>query len=135
LRRVVVTGLGAVTPLGNSVEEFWKNLVDGVSGADMITHFDASKFKTRFACEVKNFDPSTVIDKKEVRRLDLFAQYALYAAAEAYKDSGLTEGAFDPDRSGVIWGSGIGGLETFFQGSGSLCEGGWNAAFQPLLHS
>jgi 3-oxoacyl-[acyl-carrier-protein] synthase II len=133
LRRVVVTGLGAVTPLGNSVEEFWKNLVDGVSGADMITHFDASKFKTRFACEVKNFDPSTVIDKKEVRRLDLFAQYALYAAAEAYKDSGLTEGAFDPDRSGVIWGSGIGGLETFFREVEAFAKGDGTPRFNPFF--
>ena len=83
MRRVVVTGLGAVTPLGNTVEDFWQNLVAGVSGADSITHFDCSKFKTRFACEVKNFDPSSVIDRKEVRRLDLFAQYALYAADQA----------------------------------------------------
>ena len=114
MRRVVVTGLGAVTPLGNNVEDFWQGLVNGVSGANLITHFDASLFKTRFACEVKDFDPLTVIDKKEVRRLDLFAQYALYASAEAYKNAGLKEGNFDPDRSGVIWGSGIGGLETFF---------------------
>ena len=107
MRRVVVTGLGAVTPLGNNIPDFWNSLINGVSGADFITHFDCSKFKTRFACEVKNFDPSSVIDKKEVRRLDLYAQYALYAADEAYKDAGLTAETFDPDRSGVIWGSGV----------------------------
>jgi len=133
LRRVVVTGLGAVTPLGNNIPEFWDNLVKGVSGADAITHFDCSKFKTRFACEVKNFDPSTVIDRKEVRRLDLFAQYALFAADEAYKDSGLTEGTFDPDRSGVIWGSGIGGLETFFREVQAFSIGDGTPRFNPFF--
>jgi 3-oxoacyl-[acyl-carrier-protein] synthase II len=133
LRRVVVTGLGAITPLGNTVQEFWTNLVNGVSGADMITRFDCSKFKTRFACEVKNFDPSSVIDRKEVRRLDLFAQYALFAAAEAYQDAGLTEGNFDPDRSGVIWGSGIGGLETFFNEVQNFAKGDGTPRFSPFF--
>ncbi len=133
MRRVVVTGLGAVTPLGNNVQEFWTNLVNGVSGADMITRFDCSKFKTRFACEVKNFDPSSVIDRKEVRRLDLFAQYALFAAAEAYQDAGLTEGNFDPDRSGVIWGSGIGGLETFFNEVQNFAKGDGTPRFNPFF--
>ena len=95
LRRVVVTGLGAVTPLGNNVQDSWTALINGVSGAEMITHFDASKFKTRFACEVKNFDPSSVIDRKAVGRLDLFAQYALVAADQAYIDAGLNPENFN----------------------------------------
>jgi 3-oxoacyl-[acyl-carrier-protein] synthase II len=133
LRRVVVTGLGAVTPLGNNVQDFWTNLVAGVSGADMIKRFDCSKFKTRFACEVKDFDPSSVIDRKEVRRLDLFAQYALYAAHEAYHDAGFAEGNFDPDRSGVIWGSGIGGLETFFKEVEAFAKGDGTPRFNPFF--
>ena len=133
MRRVVVTGLGAVTPLGNNVQDFWDGLINGVSGANMITHFDASKFKTRFACEVKNFDPLTVIDKKEVRRLDLYAQYALYAADQAYKDAGFHEGNFDPDRSGVIWGSGIGGLETFFKEVSEFARGDGTPRFNPFF--
>jgi len=133
LRRVVVTGLGAVTPLGNNISDFWNGLVNGVSGADFITHFDCSKFKTRFACEVKNFDPLTVIDKKEVRRLDLYAQYALYAADEAYKDAGLTAETFDPDRSGVIWGSGIGGLETFYKEVDAFSKGDGTPRFSPFF--
>ncbi|MEZ5172281.1 MAG: beta-ketoacyl-ACP synthase II [Bacteroidia bacterium] len=133
MRRVVVTGLGAVTPLGNNVQDFWTNLINGVSGANPITHFDASKFKTRFACEVKNFDPLEVIDRKEVRRLDLYAQYALYAAHEAYADSGLGEGTFDPDRTGVIWGSGIGGLETFFNEVSAFAKGDGTPRFNPFF--
>jgi 3-oxoacyl-[acyl-carrier-protein] synthase II len=133
LRRVVVTGLGAVTPLGNNVQDFWNNLIAGVSGADMIKRFDCSKFKTRFACEVKDFDPSSVIDRKEVRRLDLFAQYALYAAHEAYHDAGFVEGSFDPDRSGVIWGSGIGGLETFFKEVEAFAKGDGTPRFNPFF--
>jgi len=133
LRRVVVTGLGAVTPLGNTVEEFWQNLIAGVSGADAITHFDCSKFKTRFACEVKNFDPSSVIDRKEVRRLDLFAQYAIVAANQAYHDAGLSEQNVDPDRSGVIWGSGIGGLNTFFKEVEEFAKGDGTPRFNPFF--
>lgn len=133
MRRVVVTGLGAVTPLGNTVEEFWQNLINGVSGADCITHFDCSKFKTRFACEVKNFDPSAVIDRKEVRRLDLFAQYALYAADQAYRDAGLSEQNCNPDRSGVIWGSGIGGLNTFFKEVEEFSKGDGTPRFNPFF--
>lgn len=133
MRRVVVTGLGAVTPLGNNVQDFWTNLIAGVSGADMIKRFDCSKFKTRFACEVKDFDPSSVIDRKEVRRLDLFAQYALYAAHEAYHDAGFAEGNFDPDRSGVIWGSGIGGLETFFKEVEAFAKGDGTPRFNPFF--
>jgi len=133
LRRVVVTGLGTVAPLGNSIPEFWEALIAGKSGAGPITHFDASKFKTRFACEVKNFDPLTVIDRKEVRRLDLYAQYALYAADEAYRDAGLSEGNFNPDRSGVIWGSGIGGLETFFHEVRNFSLGDGTPRFNPFF--
>jgi len=99
----------------------------------MIKRFDCSKFKTRFACEVKDFDPSSVIDRKEVRRLDLFAQYALYAANEAYHDAGFVEGSFDPDRSGVIWGSGIGGLETFFKEVEAFAKGDGTPRFNPFF--
>lgn len=133
LRRVVVTGLGAVTPLGNTVQDTWTALINGVSGAEMITHFDASKFKTRFACEVKNFDPSGVIDRKAVGRLDLFAQYALVAADQAYMDAGLNPDNFDPDRSGVIWGSGIGGLETFFKEVYNFAKGDGTPRFNPFF--
>jgi len=133
LRRVVVTGLGAVTPLGNTVQDTWTALINGVSGAEMITHFDASKFKTRFACEVKNFDPSGVIDRKAVGRLDLFAQYALVAADQAYIDAGLNPDNFDPDRSGVIWGSGIGGLETFFKEVYNFAKGDGTPRFNPFF--
>jgi 3-oxoacyl-[acyl-carrier-protein] synthase II len=133
LRRVVVTGLGAVTPLGNNVKDTWTALINGVSGAEMITHFDASKFKTRFACEVKNFDPSSVIDRKAVGRLDLFAQYALVAADQAYIDAGLNPENFNPDRSGVIWGSGIGGLETFFREVENFSKGDGTPRFNPFF--
>ncbi len=133
MRRVVVTGLGAITPLGNSAPEFWDALIAGKSGAGPITRFDASKFKTRFACEVKNFDPLTVIEKKEVRRLDLYAQYALYASDQAYRDAGLNEENFDPDRSGVIWGSGIGGLETFFHEVKNFALGDGTPRFNPFF--
>jgi 3-oxoacyl-[acyl-carrier-protein] synthase II len=133
LRRVVVTGLGAVTPLGNNVQDTWTALINGVSGAEMITHFDASKFKTRFACEVKNFDPSSVIDRKAVGRLDLFAQYALVAADQAYIDAGLNPENFNPDRSGVIWGSGIGGLETFFREVENFSKGDGTPRFNPFF--
>jgi 3-oxoacyl-[acyl-carrier-protein] synthase II len=113
LKRVVVTGLGALTPIGNNIQEYWDSLINGVSGAAPITYFDASKFKTQFACELKNFDVEKFIDKKEARRLDKYAQYALVAAEEAMKDSGLDVEKIDVDRAGVIFGSGIGGLETF----------------------
>ncbi|MEN9443146.1 MAG: hypothetical protein RIS47_36 [Bacteroidota bacterium] len=115
LKRVVVTGLGAITPIGNTVQETWESLKTGVSGAGPITRFDASLFKTQFACEVKNYDFAKYFDRKEVRRLDLYAQFALIAAEEAFKDAGLTEETYDPDRAGVIWGSGIGGINTFYE--------------------
>jgi 3-oxoacyl-[acyl-carrier-protein] synthase II len=114
-RRVVVTGLGALTPLGNSVNEFWKNLVDGKSGAAPITKFDTARFKTKFACEVKNYDPLNYFEKAEVRKMDPFAQYALVTSGEALKDSGLDLDVVDKTRVGVIWGSGNGGFYTFQQ--------------------
>ena len=113
LKRVVVTGLGAITPIGNSVPEFWDNLVNGVSGAGPITHFDASQFKTRFACEVKNFDATKYIDRKEARKMDLYTQYAIAVAKEAVEDSGLDIEKEDLNRIGVIFGAGIGGINTF----------------------
>ncbi|MDR6844805.1 beta-ketoacyl-ACP synthase II [Flavobacterium granuli] len=113
LRRVVVTGLGALTPIGNNIEEFWNGLINGVSGAAPITYYDASKFRTKFACEVKNFNVEDFIDRKEARKMDRYAQYAMVASDEAVKDAGFDFEKLDKDRVGVIWGSGIGGLETF----------------------
>jgi 3-oxoacyl-[acyl-carrier-protein] synthase II len=113
LRRVVVTGLGAITPIGNTVSEFWDNLVNGVSGAGPITHFDASLFKTQFACEVKGFDVNQYIDRKEARKMDLYTQYAVSVAKQAVEDSGLDVEKEDLNRIGVIFGAGIGGIRTF----------------------
>lgn len=113
LKRVVVTGLGAITPIGNNVPEFWENLVNGVSGAGPITHFDASKFKTQFACEVKDFDVTKYIDRKEARKMDLYTQYAIAVAKEAVSDSGIDSEDEDRNRIGVIFGAGIGGIRTF----------------------
>ena len=114
-KRVVVTGLGALTPIGNTAPEFWSGLLNGVSGAGPITRFDATNYKTKFACEVKNFDPTQFIDKKEVRRLDRFAQFAIVSSDEAIKDSGLDAPGINRDKIGVIWGSGIGGLDVFIE--------------------
>ena len=113
LKRVVITGLGAITPLGNNVPDFWEGLVNGVSGAGPITHFDASKFKTQFACEVKGFNPAPYIDRKESRKMDLYCQYAMVAAHEAISDSGLDLTIEDLNKIGVILGVGIGGIRTF----------------------
>lgn len=114
-KRVVVTGLGALTPLGNSIPEFWNNLIDGKSGSAPITKFDTTKFKTKFACEVKNYDPLNYFEKTEVRKMDPFAQYALVTSGEALRDSGLNLDTVDKTRVGVIWGSGNGGFYTFQQ--------------------
>ena len=113
LKRVVVTGLGALTPVGNNVAETWENLVNGVSGAGPITHFDASKFKTQFACEVKNFNPNDHLDRKEVRKMDLYTQYAIVAAKEAIEDAAMDLDNEDKTKIGVIFGVGIGGIRTF----------------------
>ncbi len=113
LKKVVVTGLGAITPVGNTIPEFWENLVNGVSGAGPITHFDASKFKTHFACEVKGFDSSLYLDRKEARKMDLYTQYAIGVAKQAVEDSGMDVEKEDRTRIGVIFGAGIGGIRTF----------------------
>lgn len=133
LKRVVVTGLGAITPIGNSVEEYWNSLVNGVSGSDLITRFDTTKFKTKFACEVKNFDPKEYFDRKEVRKHDLFSQFAMVAAAEAIKDSQLDLENINLDRAGVIWGSGIGGIQTFLEEVKSYVKNDETPRFNPFF--
>ena len=133
LKRVVVTGMGALTPLGNSVEEYWNGLVSGVSGADMITLFDASKFRTRFACEVKNFDPVQFLDRKEARKIDRFTQFALVASDQAMADAGLNKDNINPDRIGVVFGSGIGGLITFQTEVTEFAKGDGTPRFNPFF--
>ncbi|WP_321279496.1 beta-ketoacyl-ACP synthase II [Marinifilum fragile] len=132
-RRVVVTGLGTINPIGNSVAEYWENLENGVSGSGMITHFDASKFKTQFACEVKNFDPTEHFDRKEVRKLDLYTQYALVAVKEAMADCGLDLESEDLTKAGVIWGSGIGGIKTFLDEVKGYANGDGTPRFSPFF--
>ncbi len=110
LRRVVVTGLGAITPIGNTLQDYWEGLRQGKPGAGLITKFNTEKFKVKFACEVKDFDATQFLDKKEARKMDPFTHYAMVAADEAVQDSGITQGTFNPDRIGVIWGAGIGGF-------------------------
>jgi len=131
--RVVVTGIGALTPIGNTASAYWDSLIKGVSGAAPITHFDASKFKTRFACEVKGFDPGAHFDRKEARKMDKFTQYAMVAADEAMRDSGLNPEAVDSDRVGVIWGSGIGGLDTFLHECLDFAKGDGTPRFNPFF--
>ncbi|HEY9169793.1 MAG TPA: beta-ketoacyl-ACP synthase II [Lutibacter sp.] len=133
IKRVVVTGLGALTPIGNNIEDFWNGLVNGVSGAAPITYFDATKFKTRFACELKNFDITQFFDRKEARKMDRFTQYAMVAADEAIVDSKLDLEKVDKDRVGVIWGAGIGGLETFQNEVLSYAEGDGTPRFNPFF--
>jgi len=132
-RRVVVTGLGALTPLGNTVEEYWNGLSNGVSGAAPITRFDASKFKTRFACEVKNFEVTDFIDRKEARRMDPYTQYAVVTADQAIIDSGLNLESLDKGRVGVIYASGIGGLTTFFNEVSAFAKGDGTPRFNPFF--
>src|SRR6201985_2957319 len=114
-KRVVVTGLGALTPIGNNVSDYWKALINGVSGAALIKSFDTTLFKTKFACEVKGFDADAFLGRKDARKLDPFVQYALFSTEEAVKDAGLDFSKLDTSRIGVIWGSGIGGLKTFLE--------------------
>jgi len=133
LKRVVVTGLGALTPIGNNIDEYWNGLVNGKSGAAPITHFDATDFKTRFACEVKNFDPTDFLDRKEARKMDKFTQYAMVASQEAIDDSGLDFEKENRDRVGVIWGAGIGGLETFQNEVLDYAKGDGTPRFNPFF--
>ncbi|MDR0982065.1 MAG: beta-ketoacyl-ACP synthase II [Culturomica sp.] len=133
LKRVVITGLGTINPLGLNVPEFWDNLIKGVSGACPITRFDASKFRTQFACEVKNYNATDYFDRKEVRKMDLYTQYGLIAAREAIKDSALNIEQEDAKRIGVIWGAGIGGLETFFDDCKDYIQGDGTPRFGPFF--
>ncbi len=133
-RRVVVTGLGVVSPIGNNVQDFWKNLISGLSGAAPITLFDALEFKTRFACEVKGFDPSVYLDRKEARKLDRFSQFAIACSDQALEDSGLLNYAeLDKESVGVIWGAGIGGMDTFTNECIAFAEGGRIPRFNPFF--
>lgn len=134
LKRVVVTGLGALTPVGNNVREFWQGLSNGVNGAGPITRFNTEKFKTKFACEVKNFNAEDFIEKKDLKRMDPFTVYSLVAAGEAVRDAGISEpGTFDPDQVGVIWGSGIGGIKVFEEEVTAYVKGEGTPRFNPFF--
>lgn len=133
LKRVVVTGLGALTPIGNNVNDYWNALINGVSGADFIKQFDASKFKTRFACELKNFDPQDYIDRKEAKRMDRFSQVAMAAATEAIENAGINDPKLNKDRIGVIWSSGIGGMITFIEEMSIFNGGDGTPRFNPFF--
>ena len=133
LKRVVVTGIGALTPIGNNIEKYWNALVSGKNGCAPITYFDTEKFQTKFACELKNFDPLDYFDRKEARKLDRFAQYAIVASDEAIKDSGIELDTIDKYRVGVIWGAGIGGLETFQNEVINFAEGDGTPRFNPFF--
>jgi len=133
LKRVVVTGLGALTPIGNTIPEYWEGLKNGKSGSAPITYFDTEKFKTKFACEIKNFDPLDFLDRREVRRMDRFAQYAIVSSDEAIKDANLDIESLDKFRVGVIWGAGIGGLETFQNEVINFAEGDGTPRFNPFF--
>ncbi|MBT6746155.1 MAG: beta-ketoacyl-ACP synthase II [Flavobacteriales bacterium] len=133
LKRVVVTGIGALTPIGNTADEYWQGLINGVSGAAPITRFDASKFKTQFACEVKGFNPEDHFDRKEGRKHDLYSKFAMVASSEAVADSGINGENADLGRIGVIWGSGIGGLETFRDEVGDFIRGDGTPRFNPFF--
>jgi len=133
LNRVVVTGMGAITPLGNTVSDYWNGLINGISGADMITQFDASKFRTRFACEVKGFVPTDFLEKKEARKIDRFTQFALVVSDQAMTDAGLNKDNIDPDRIGVVFASGIGGLITFQHEVVDFAKGDGTPRFNPFF--
>ncbi|HEX3168547.1 MAG TPA: beta-ketoacyl-ACP synthase II, partial [Chitinophagaceae bacterium] len=133
LKRVVVTGLGAITPIGNTIDEYWNGLINGVSGADMITLFNASKFKTKFACEIKGFEPTAFLEKKEARKIDRFTQIALVASDQAVKDAGITKDNVNTDRVGVVFASGIGGLITFQEEVMNFAKGDGTPRFNPFF--
>src|SRR5690606_18805228 len=133
LIRVLVTGLGALTPIGNNVTDYWNALIEGVSGADFIKQFDASKFKTKFACELKNFNVEDHMERKEARKLDRFSQIAMVAATEAIENAGLNNPALDQDRIGVIWSSGIGGMITFIEEMTNYNQGDGTPRFNPFF--
>ena len=133
MKRVVVTGLGTINPFGDNVADFWKNIVNGKSGCDTITRFDASKFRCQIACEVKGFDPSAHLDRNEIKRTDLFTQYALYAASQAMEDCGIDLSTIDPFDFGVIWGSGQGGMQTFESEVENYVTGEYNPRFSPFF--
>jgi 3-oxoacyl-[acyl-carrier-protein] synthase II len=133
LKRVVVTGIGALTPLGNNLNDYWNGLINGVSGADFITEFDATKFKTRFACELKNFDPLQFLDRKEARKLDRFTQTALGASDEAVGDAGISKENVNTDRVGVVFASGIGGITTFQEEVANFAKGDGTPRFNPFF--
>jgi len=133
LKRVVVTGLGTINPIGSNIQEFWNNLEQGVSGCELITSFDTTKFKTKFACQVKNFDPANFFDRKEVRKLDPYAIFALVAADEAMKDSGINLETINHDRAGVVWASGIGGLQTITEELKGYFAGDGTPRFSPFF--
>jgi len=133
LKRVVVTGLGALTPIGNNVEAYWQALLAGKSGAARITRFDPEKFKTQFACELKDFNVTDFIDRREARRMDRFSQYAMVTADQAVIDAGLNELNFNPDRIGVLWGSGIGGIDTFLEECMAFAKGDGTPRFNPFF--
>ena len=133
LKRVVVTGMGALTPLGNNVPDYWNGLINGVSGADMITLFDASKFRTKFACEIKGFEPTQFLDKKEARKIDRFTQLALVVSDQAMADAGLNKDNINPDRIGVVFASGIGGLITFQHEVTDFARGDGTPRFNPFF--
>jgi 3-oxoacyl-[acyl-carrier-protein] synthase II len=133
LKRAVVTGLGALTPIGNNLQDYWNNLIGGVSGSELITRFDASKFKTRFACEVKKFDAAGFFDRKEAKKYDLYTMFALVAAEEAIKNSGIDLEKIDRNKAGVVWASGIGGIDTFFQELKGYFGGDGTPRFSPFF--
>lgn len=133
MKRVVITGLGTINPLGNEVATFWKNSLEGKSGAGMITRFDASRFRTQIAAEIKNFDPQRYLDRNEIKRSDLFTQYALYSAAQAWEDAGLNMESIDPFDIGVIWGVGQGGMETFETEVENYVTGNYMPRFSPFF--
>ena len=133
MRRVVITGLGAITPIGNTVSDFWNALCNGVNGAGPITRFDSSKFKTRIACEVKNFDPLQFFDRKEARKLDLYTQFAIVASDEAIQDSKITKDNTDFDEVGVVFSSGIGGIHSFYEEVVAHALGDGTPRFNPFI--